>query len=635
VKTSQPYITKLLNTLQSKFDWRKNTLRGLGVYLNHETVYFYFQSRTSHHNTFEIARSKDGFNFELYRKHVGITKYFAEKETIDACSDFQVTKLKKTYLLTYKKKTGQVSQLCSATSTNLLHFEQQEKNTNDLQEHGLPVPHYTCNGQYVMYIGESSIKLAFSNDLTKWNIQKNMLLEPRADHFDYGPLEVEHVATTEKGILVMYHSRTAVDNRIVYRVGAALFDTKDPSKLLWRSNKPVWQQTDMWHGKNVYPIGVINLKGNLISYWGVEGEGLFAVTYSYHKLGQGIRTRNVSLDLDRVPHNPILSPKQENSWEAFNTFNPAAIYEDGKVHLIYRAQGYDYVSVLGYATSNDGYHIHERFDEPIYLPTEPFEFTGPNKPKHISHFYVSGGGYGGCEDPRITRIDDRMYMTYVAYNGWSPPRVALTSISVDDFLNRRWLWEKPVLISPPGVVDKNAVIFPEKVNGKYVIMHRIYPDILIDYVDDLNFDGTTFLKNEFKISPRPTMWDSRKIGAGAPPIKTKDGWLLIYQSVGNQEPGRYKIGAMLLDLNDPTKVLHRSNAPILAPDMKYENEGFKAGVVYPCGAVVIQGTLFVYYGGADSYICVATANLDHFLAELKYSELAKVEPAVIRKVMHN
>ena len=94
---------------------------------------------------------------------------------------------------------------------------------------------------------------------------------------------------------------------------------------------------------------------------------------------------------------------------------------------------------------------------------------------------------GGCEDPRLTRIGEQVYMTYVAYDGHSHPRVALSSIHIDDFLNKKWNWKKPVLISPPYIVDKNACILPEKINGKYVIFHRVFPNILIDFVDDLRF----------------------------------------------------------------------------------------------------------------------------------------------------
>src|SRR5208283_3746855 len=238
----------------------------------------------------------------------------------------------------------------------------------------------------------------------------------------------------------------------------------------------------------------------------------------------------------------------------------------------------------------------------------------------MSGIYASGGGgAGGCEDPRLTRIGDYVYMTYVAYDGHSHPRVALSSIHINDFLKHKWDWKSPVLISPPYVVDKNACILPEKINGKYVIFHRVFPNILIDFVDDLDFDGKTrWLVGQYKIPTRALSsdWDSLKVGCGPPPLRTKDGWLLIYQAVGASDESRYKIGAMLLDLKDPTKVLARTRNPILEPTANYENEGLKSGVVYPCGAVIIKNRLFVYYGGADMVVCVATATLNHFLEEL-------------------
>ncbi len=340
--------------------------------------------------------------------------------------------------------------------------------------------------------------------------------------------------------------------------------------------------------------------------------------------------------LKRFAGNPILEPQINHWWESKAVFNPGAIYEDGKVHIIYRAIGDSDVSVLGYASSIDGFHIDERPNKPIYVPREPFEGAGLVYPtasnpqvtyvsaeddeeeeKEDINYVSGGGGWGGCEDPRLTRIDNRIFMTYVAFDGYSPPRVALTSIHIDDFLARNWQWKKPVLISPPEVVDKNACILPEKINSKYVIFQRIFPDILIDFVDDLDFDGTTrWLKGEYKIRPRAANWDSQKVGAGAPPIKTKDGWLLIYQAVGERDPSRYKIGVMLLDLKDPTKVLACLKEPILEPEVWYENEGWKAGVVYPCGAVVIKDRLLVYYGGADKVTCVASAKLDELLDRL-------------------
>jgi predicted GH43/DUF377 family glycosyl hydrolase len=331
---------------------------------------------------------------------------------------------------------------------------------------------------------------------------------------------------------------------------------------------------------------------------------------------------NIRLSLERYAGNPILKPISKNRWETKAVFNPAAIYEGGKVHILYRAIGENDVSVLGYASSIDGFTINERFNEPVYVPREPFEGVNPasQSQSQTSGIYVSGGGgMGGCEDPRLTKIDERVYLTYVAYDGYSPPRVALSSICADDFLNRDWNWEKPVLISPPGIVNKNACILPEKIGGKYVIFHRIFPNILIDFVDDLNFDGRTrWLEGQYKIPARTLSsdWDNLKVGCGPPPIKTKDGWLQIYQAVGNNDHYRYKIGAMLFDLSDPTRVLARTKNPILEPDAVYENEGLKRGVVYPCGAALIDDRLFVYYGGADMVACVASVKLGRFLEQL-------------------
>jgi beta-1,2-mannobiose phosphorylase / 1,2-beta-oligomannan phosphorylase len=336
--------------------------------------------------------------------------------------------------------------------------------------------------------------------------------------------------------------------------------------------------------------------------------------------------------------NPIIEPRPHLAWESKATFNPGAIAVDGKIHLLYRAIGDSDISVVGHAVSYDGLNIAERSDEPAYIPElipdAKMKISGTPQPNG-SGVYVSGGGWwGGSEDPRATYIkeDGKVYMLYVAFDGWSPPRVALTSIEINNFLTKKWnTWSPAKVISMPpemlakdsrfrDVVDKNACLLPEKINGKYVIFHRIFPDILVDFVDDLDFEGehgAEYLRGEHKISPRPGYWDSRKVGAGAPPIKTKDGWLLIYQAVGDADAGRYKIGAMMLDLHDPTKVLYRCNEPVLTPEEWYENTGWKSGVVYPCGAIEKDGTLFVYYGGADSVVCVATAKMDEFIDHLK------------------
>ena len=329
--------------------------------------------------------------------------------------------------------------------------------------------------------------------------------------------------------------------------------------------------------------------------------------------------------LKKLKNNPILRPIVNHFWESKFVFNPATVWEDEKVHLVYRAMGENDVSVLGYASSKDGINIDERLKEPIYVPTQPFE-SNPQAPQTSFAGYMSGGGCGGCEDPRLTKIDNRFYMTYSAFNGREAPRVALTSIKVDDFLNKKWKWEHPVLISPPGEIHKNWAIFPEKINNRYAILHNISPEVSIAYVDSLKFDGSTYINSYYSGDLRKDCWDSWVRGAGPPPIKTKDGWLILYHAMDKQDPNRYKIGAKILDYKDPVKVLYRSGQPILEPDERYENEGFKKGVVYTCGAVAANNRLFVYYGGADTVVCAAQANLTEFLDQLKYSGSAKLEP---------
>lgn len=441
---------------------------------------------------------------------------------------------------------------------------------------------------------------------------------------DYSQIQAENIFVTVQGILVFFHatSRTGV-----VHVFVNLFETAHPDHSLFERPKQIYTIGDTSEGWKF--IKLIEVDRTYVAYWKARNQGTREIVYPAYLLRREVELRQAVPLLAKPPHNPILSPVPHNTWEAFCTFNPAAVYANDQVHLLYRAQGHDYVSQIGYASSPDGLTIETRLDTPAYRPTQPFEgfslpLGDPNNP------FVSGGGCGGCEDPRATIIDDRVYMTYVAYNGWDHPRIAITSIDLQDFLAQRFLWEKPVLISRPGIVDKSACLFPEKINGKYVILHRVFPDILIDYVDSLDFSGEQFLEGHARISPRSReWWDSRKVGAGAPPLKTEAGWLLIYQAVDDKDASEYKIGAMLLDLNDPSRVLYRSAQPILEPRETYENNGFKAGVVYPCGAVIKDDTLFVYYGGSDSYVCVATANVQEFLDQLMKTGHPHLDPATL------
>jgi len=213
--------------------------------------------------------------------------------------------------------------------------------------------------------------------------------------------------------------------------------------------------------------------------------------------------------LSRAKENPIIAPLKNHPWEAKAAFNPGALYEDGKVHILYRAMSEDNTSVFGYAASADGIHIDYRHSEPVYEPRESFEQK------------LVPGGNSGCEDPRLTKIKDTVYMLYTAFDGKHPPRIALTSISLKNFLAQVWDWTKPVLISPPEFDNKDACVFPEKVKGKYLIFHRFGNNIDITLTPSLDFDGKTWLEEHIWLSPRRGMWDSLKVGIAAPPIKQK------------------------------------------------------------------------------------------------------------------
>lgn len=351
--------------------------------------------------------------------------------------------------------------------------------------------------------------------------------------------------------------------------------------------------------------------------------------------------------LAKFIENPIISPQHQNGWEAWQTFNPGVILLNDKVHFLYRAIGQDGISRLGYAASGDGFTIDERLPYPVY------EHKTARRVFNVYSCF-SGGSWGGAEDPRIVRVDeeDTLYMTYTACSDGL--RVAFTSIKLKDFLNpapepqyyaskygaqqvrygagKKWGWKPPVLISPPGEVHKNWVIFPEKINGKYAILHSINPEISIDYFDSLEqFDGATFIKSYYNGELRKNCWDGWIRGVGPVPLKTKYGWLVFYHAMHADDFSKYKVGAMLLDINDPTKVLVRSPEPVLEPDQICENNGFKAGVVYASGAVVKDGNLLVYYGGADSYICVAYANFEEFVEILRKATKPKLQQKKIRK----
>ncbi len=319
--------------------------------------------------------------------------------------------------------------------------------------------------------------------------------------------------------------------------------------------------------------------------------------------------------LVRSLHNPILRPGN-NPWTAEAVLNPAATLLEDRTHLIYRAIGMDGVSRLGYASSPDGIHFDVRLPYPVYVARNP-QKVDPRLRRYSPVMYPSGGSWGGCEDPRMVVIEDRVYVTFNMFENWTL-RVAMISISKEDFLAHHFTgWEGPFILSH-GSRDKNWVLFPEKINGKFAVLHSIFADdsnhVRIEYVDELaELAGRKFESPDpHKMADEKIAWHHRMRSAGPPPIRTEHGWLVLYHAMDPKEPSRYKLGAMLLDHQDPTRVMYRAAAPILVPNESYENHG-KPGIVYACGAVVRNGKLYVYYGGADKVVCVAATPLKRFL----------------------
>ncbi len=286
------------------------------------------------------------------------------------------------------------------------------------------------------------------------------------------------------------------------------------------------------------------------------------------------------MKLQRYQGNPILTPRKEHAWEARGGFNAATVYDRGLFHLLYRARGTDGVSSIGYAVSADGFDWL-RLDRPVLEPANEHEAKG-------------------VEDPRVTRIGDTFYMCYTAYSG------TLWQIALARSQNLI-AWER-MGFPLSSEQNKDAALFPEKIRGRYCMLHRREPDIWIAYSDDLlHWDD-----HQIVMRPRPDAWDSYKIGANGPPFKTDAGWLFFYHGFAKDKV--YRLGVALLDLNDPTVVLKRQGEPILEPEEDWELHGDVPNVVFSCGQVMTEDTLYVYYGGADRVIGVATAGMPEVLS---------------------
>lgn len=429
------------------------------------------------------------------------------------------------------------------------------------------------------------------------------LLRSDDDHIEIGapPIRTEHGWLLVYSYIQHYYD----ESKRVFGVEAALLDLSDPSKVLSRTY-PFMVPEEVYERFGVipnivFPTSVLLEGENLELYYGAADTTCARATIRLNDLLEALNPSTAPL-FTRATENPILSPIKENAFEAKLVFNPAAVDLDGSVHLLYRAMSEDNTSTVGYARLADGIHVDERLPVPIYGPRAPFEMK-LGKPD----------GNSGCEDPRATVIGDRLYMTYTAYDGVRPPEGACSWITVDDFLAKRFdRWSEPYLVTPNDVDDKDLALLPERVDGNFLLYHRIGGRICADLLPDIN-EGTRVSRCIEIMGPREGLWDAAKVGIASPPLKVEGGWLMLYHGVSYRS--RYRVGAALLDPSG-TSVLARSADPIFEPLEAYEIEGEVGHVVFPCGAVIRGDTLYMYYGGADKVVGVATASLARILAAL-------------------
>lgn len=334
-------------------------------------------------------------------------------------------------------------------------------------------------------------------------------------------------------------------------------------------------------------------------------------------------------------HGIILSPTNRE-FENNGVLNPGIYQEGNTVHILYRAVQEGNFSTIGYAKIEGPFKIVERLEQPLI--TRDFDYE-----KH------------GVEDPRIVKIEDTYYITYTAYDGINAMGALATSKDLIHFEKHGIItpkinyqeYEKLVLccgtklnpkyhhyyrlFSQIGLVgdetrllrDKDVAFFPRKINGKFAMLHRIWPGIQIVYFNHWEDLTKSFWENYLKnlsdyivIDPKGA-FEVSYIGAGGPPIETKNGWLMIYHGVQETHKGViYHAKAALLQLDKPENEIARLDLPLFSPTKQWEIEGEVNDVVFPTGHALFGDDLYIYYGAADTHIAVAKMNINELILEL-------------------
>lgn len=325
-------------------------------------------------------------------------------------------------------------------------------------------------------------------------------------------------------------------------------------------------------------------------------------------------------------NNPILEANPDNDWESLGVLNPAVCYDGKQFVMLYRAAGHDtehYIR-LGKAVSDDGVNFRRTSDKPIFAPL-PDEADA------------------GCvEDPRVIRMGDCWYITYASRPfppgqywkagnppTYTPPEISPVMVQKNQSVTHLAYtydferFKKLGRLTDSRFDNRDVVLFPEKIGDKFAMLSRPIewqgecygtdaPSIWITFSDDMlewNHEKTYLLA-----SPK-YQWESKKMGVSCPPMKTDAGWLVIYHGVDNADDC-YRVGAMLLDIDDPKKITARTSQPLMEPEFDYETKGFYNGCVFPTAAVLCGDTLNIYYGSADRFCCHASCSFSELLEYL-------------------
>jgi predicted GH43/DUF377 family glycosyl hydrolase len=574
-------------------------------------------------STIGHAVSHDGLNFKK-QKQLLTPEFDWERY---GCEDPRVTKYKNNFYLFYTALGGYP--FCSsnikvavAISKDLKKFTKKQVTTFNAKAMALFPEDVSGKMTAILTVNTDNppAKIAIAQfdkpeDLTSndywdaWYANRAEHTVPLQRHpYDHVEVGAPPIKTKQGWLLIYSYIHNYFGGQAKFCIEAVLLDLKDPRKIIGRMKNPLLTPEAEYERNGMvqniaFPSGAYIKNGQVYVYYGAaDTTCCVAVGYLDDLLKSMIPVEK----LQRFKGNPVLTPNDDDvAWRSKAVFNPAAIVANGKVHILYRAMSNDWTSVLGYAESKDGYGITDVEAEPAYVP-------------RIRNEQKLSNGNSGCEDPRLSVIGKSVYMLYTAYNGKELPHVALTSIPLDNFVKRKWDWKAPVIISPENVDDKDAAIFPGKIGGRYVFIHRLGKEIWIDHKSKIEEAEVNRLQGKILMAPRPGKWDDDKIGLSAPPILTSAGWLLLYHGICKKDL-QYRVGAALLKKEDPTVILGRTEEPLLEPEMLYETEGIVKNVVFPCGAVVVKGELIVYYGGADTVLGVASLDLKRLIAFLKKS----------------